>query len=102
MVTPHPPPNDTMLCVKRELNESIYGTPTVLLTAYSPLFQEGTSDSGGVYVFGAAARADGSVVLCGGTFGSFASDSSSVEAGSSDFLALALDEDGNELWRWQV
>lgn len=91
-----------MLCVKRELNEFIYVTPTVLLTAYSPLFQEGTSDSGGVYVFGAAARADGSVVLCGGTFGSFASDSSSVEAGSSDFLALALDEDGNELWRWQV
>ncbi|CAM9508827.1 unnamed protein product [Ascophyllum nodosum] len=63
-------------------------------------YQEGTSNSAGAYVYGAAARADGSVVLCGCTFGSFA-DSFYGDGESTDFLAITIDEDGNELWRWQ-
>ncbi|CAN0111305.1 unnamed protein product [Ascophyllum nodosum] len=65
-------------------------------------YQEGTSNNAGAYVYGAAARADGSVVLCGRTFGSFVdSDSFYGNGESTDFLAIAIDEDGNELWRWQ-
>lgn len=48
-----------------------------------------------------AARPDGSVVLAGGTDGAWHRNISSVNA-SMDFMAVALDEDGAELWRWQV
>ncbi len=51
-----------------------------------------------VYSRGATARSDGSVVLVGATTGVW----DRVKTGSSDFAAVALDEDGLELWRWQV
>ncbi len=51
-----------------------------------------------VYSRGATARSDGSVVLVGATTGAW----DGVMTGISDFAAVALDEDGLELWRWQV
>ena len=37
----------------------------------------------------------------GQTYGSFATTFDG-DSDNSNFLAVALDEDGNELWRWQV
>ncbi len=51
-----------------------------------------------VYTYGSAARSDGSVVLVGATTGAW----DGVKTGINDFAAVALDEDGLELWRWQV
>lgn len=76
----------------------------MVCTSHGGLFitcQAGTSGAGFAYIFAAAARGDGSVVLGGTVVGSFAK----VFAGgsdTSDFIAVAMDEDGNELWRWQV
>jgi len=64
------------------------------------IYQSGTTGYSGAYGRAAAVRGDGSVVVGGHTFGSFATDF--VEDGATDFIAVALDEDGNELWRWQV
>lgn len=49
-------------------------------------------------ILAAATRADGSIVLGGSTTG----DWDRELVGNSDFAAVALDEDGVELWRWQV
>lgn len=51
-------------------------------------------------LYGAAARADGSVVLTGWTSG----DWGGALSGDADldFIALALGENGTEIWRWQV
>lgn len=49
----------------------------------------------------AVARGDGSVVLGGHTYGSFANHFTG-DTDAADFLAIAIDKDGNELWRWQV
>lgn len=54
-----------------------------------------------MYIYGAAARADGSVVLAGFAYG-FWDTALSGPGGSTDFIAVALDEDGAEIWRWQV
>lgn len=48
--------------------------------------------------WGAAARADGSIVVAGSTEGDWNGDL----VGTRDFMAVALDDDGEELWRWQV
>lgn len=48
--------------------------------------------------FAARARPDGSIILAGYTDG----DWDGEVVGLSDFAAVALDEDGVELWRWQV
>ena len=45
-----------------------------------------------------AIQANGSIVLAGSTLG----DWSGLNAGSDDFAALALDSEGQEIWRWQV
>ncbi|CAN0417589.1 unnamed protein product, partial [Pylaiella littoralis] len=50
-----------------------------------------------VSAWGAAGRSDGSVVLVGGTEGVWGDE----QIGTTDFVAVALDEDGEELWRWQ-
>lgn len=63
--------------------------------------QAGKSDTGGNYAYAAAARDDGSVVLAGVTYGAFSTPLSTPE-GSTDFAAIAIDENGTELWRWQV
>lgn len=55
----------------------------------------------GAYVRTAVAREDGSVVLAGHTYGSFATYFTG-DTNATDFLAVAIDKDGNELWRWQV
>lgn len=39
--------------------------------------------------------------MCGHTVGDFAG-AHVAPADSSDYIAVALDEDGVELWRWQV
>lgn len=49
----------------------------------------------------AGARWDDSVVLGGFTYRSVETTFGEDEW-ITDFLAIALDEDGNELWRWQV
>ena len=54
-----------------------------------------------MYTYASAARPDGSVVLAGTTYGSWKGDLSGTDA-VADFIAVALDEDGEELWRWQV
>lgn len=48
-----------------------------------------------------AARPDGSIGLAGVTYGSWYGDLSATTA-TPDFMAVALDEAGAELWRWQV
>lgn len=63
--------------------------------------QAGKLDTGGTYAYAAAARKDGSVVLAGRTFGPFHKPLSTMD-GYSDFAAVAIDENGTELWRWQV
>ncbi|CAN0410202.1 unnamed protein product, partial [Pylaiella littoralis] len=50
-----------------------------------------------VSAWGAAGRSDGSVVLVGRTEGVWGDE----QIGTTDFVAVALDEDGGELWRWQ-
>lgn len=52
------------------------------------------------YVSGwaADARSDGSIVLAGRTQGEWDGELN----GETDLIAVALDEDGAELWRWQV
>lgn len=63
--------------------------------------QAGRMGNGDTIAYAAAARSDGSVVLAGSTFG--ASETTFSETvGYSDFAAVAIDEDGNELWRWKV
>ncbi len=47
-----------------------------------------------------AGRSDGSIVLAGSTTGAW--DEAGEKVGIRDFAAVALDEDGQELWRWQV
>lgn len=63
--------------------------------------QAGTEDTSGVFAHAVAARADGSVVLAGQSYGTFETALSSTDGGS-DFAAVAIDENGKELWRWQV
>ena len=65
------------------------------------IYQSGTTGEAGAYGRAAAVRGDGSIVVGGLTSGSFATDFVG-EDGAMDFIAVALDEDGNELWRWQV
>lgn len=48
--------------------------------------------------YAATPRVDGSIVLAGVTDGNW--DGELV--GTTDFAAVALDEDGAELWRYQV
>lgn len=43
-------------------------------------------------------QADGTIVLGGSTEGVF--DGSN--AGGNDFVIVTLDDDGEEIWRWQV
>lgn len=40
-------------------------------------------------------------MLGGHTYGSFATNFTG-DTDATDFIAVAIDEDGNELWRWQV
>lgn len=42
---------------------------------------------------------DGSFVMVGHAEGNW---SDAASAGGLDFVAVALDADGNEIWRWQV
>lgn len=65
--------------------------------AYFELGQAGV-EAVSVVMFASAARADGSIVLAGTTSGEWDGEL----AGILDFAAVALDEDGVELWRWQV
>lgn len=58
-------------------------------------------DAARVYAWAAAARPDGSVVLAGQSYGTFDTPLSTANS-YSDFAAVAIDEDGRELWRWQV
>ncbi len=51
-----------------------------------------------VFSRGSAARSDGSVVLVGATNGAW----NEATTGINDLAAVALDEDGLELWRYQV
>lgn len=46
----------------------------------------------------AVVQADGSIILGGSTKG----DWSGLNAVDFDFAAVALDAEGEELWRWQV
>lgn len=48
--------------------------------------------------FAVAMATDGTVVLAGETEGGW----SGKPSGGSDFVAMKLDEQGLELWRWQV
>lgn len=59
---------------------------------------QGSVAIGSVASFASAPRADGSIVLAGWTDGDWFGE----VTGDFDFAALALDEDGVELWRWQV
>lgn len=43
-------------------------------------------------------QADGTIVLGGYTEGDWAG----TNAGGHDFAIVALDDDGEEIWRWQV
>lgn len=58
--------------------------------------QNGTTE--GETVFDVAIGIDGSIFLAGDTVGSW----SGVNAGDLDFLVVKLDDDGKEMWRWQV
>lgn len=44
------------------------------------------------------ATPDGGIVLAGNSFG----DWNGTNAGEEDFIAVKIDTDGKELWRWQV
>lgn len=55
----------------------------------------------GVFIEASAARPDGSVVFTGSTTGGWYGNLSRTNA-TYEFIAVALDEDGEELWRWQV
>lgn len=59
------------------------------------MIQDGTSFND--ILFAVAVGDDGSVALGGRTVGLFGSDAD----GNSDFVAIKLDKDGNEEWRWQ-
>ncbi len=50
------------------------------------------------YFNGVAVQGDGSILLAGGTEGDWVG----TNAGENDFVMVALSEDGEELWRWQV
>lgn len=50
------------------------------------------------FVTDCAIGPDGSIYLGGATWGPWAT----VHAGQSDFAAVKLDPEGNEVWRWQV
>ena len=63
------------------------------------LGQAGVSEDEYVIADAAAARADGSIVLGGRTSGDWYGEVNGIDM---DFAAVALDEDGTELWRWQV
>ncbi|CAM9819697.1 unnamed protein product [Scytosiphon promiscuus] len=54
----------------------------------------------GTIPFASAARADGSIVLAGASDGPW-EGSADTPYGVVDLCAVALDEDGGELWRWQ-
>lgn len=54
--------------------------------------------SGDDYIRAAAVGDDDSIVLAGYSNG----DWSGVGSGLYDFVAVKLDGDGSELWRWQV
>ncbi|CAN0401618.1 unnamed protein product, partial [Scytosiphon promiscuus] len=58
--------------------------------------QDGTS--GDDRLNAVTVQSDGTIVLGGSTEGDF--DGSN--AGGNDFVIVALDDDGNEIWRWQV
>ena len=49
----------------------------------------------------AAVGEDGSVVLAGYSYGNW-SGASAGDTRNADFVAVKLDVDGKELWRWQV
>lgn len=58
--------------------------------------QDGTSGQESLYA--SAVRDDGTIVLGGYTEADWAGSS----AGGTDFAMVALDADGEEIWRWQV
>lgn len=58
--------------------------------------QDGTSEDD--ILNDVVANSDGSTVLVGSTEG----DWNATNAGSRDFAAVKLDEDGTVLWKWQV
>lgn len=60
--------------------------------------QDGTDDAETEGIRAVAIAEDDSVILAGGTPGNV----SGTSAGPSDFYAVMLDSEGEELWRWQV
>lgn len=62
--------------------------------------QGGAADST-TYFYDSAVRTDGSVVIAGLTYGDF-DGTDTFSGATTDFIALALNEHGQELWRWQV
>lgn len=62
-----------------------------------PIFvQDGTERTD--YFTCAAVGEDGSVVLAGESAGSW----NGLKKGSLDFIAIKIDSEGEEMWRWQV
>lgn len=61
------------------------------------ILQEGSSSSEDILSLVMAK--DGSVILTGGTYGYFTMTSGTY---TPDAVAVKLDADGNEIWRWQV
>lgn len=59
--------------------------------------QAGTKEDD--YAYMAVATSDGSIVLAGHTLGDWDGVN---EGGEGDFIAVKIDTDGRELWRWQV
>lgn len=61
--------------------------------------QDGATELGrSEEIYGVATGGSGSVVLAGATDGWW----SGSNAGDADFAAVTLDENGTEIWRWQV
>lgn len=58
--------------------------------------QEGTSENDNLY--GVAVDQDGSAVFTGLSAGEW----DGVSSGDQDFVAVKIDRNGEELWRWQV
>lgn len=72
-----------------------------LFHRYNLCYQAGTLDTGDVIALAGTSRVDGSIVMAGKSHGIFATNLSTAD-GSSDFVAVAIDKNGEELWRWQV
>lgn len=91
------------VCLSVRLSVHLSSEPSLPVLRSSPppffsfLGQESVSVNS-VVSFASAAKKDGSIVLAGWTSGDWFGE----VAGETDFAAVALDEDGVELWRWQV